>query len=127
MATIKPPSDGKYLGDWKRGEQIAQRGTGFQYSDTKDTPVGGNCYACHQLTKEEISYGTIGPSLLEYGKIRGNSDDVVKYTWGKIYNAKAFNACSHMPRNGDAEILTEKQMKDLMAFLFDPNSPVNKK
>ena len=24
-------------------------------------PNGGNCYACHQLTKAEVSYGTIGP------------------------------------------------------------------
>jgi sulfur-oxidizing protein SoxX len=82
MATIKPPSDGKYLGDWKRGEQIAQRGTGFQYSDTEKTPVGGNCYACHQLSKEEISYGTIGPSLYNFGKIRGYTPEMQKYAWG---------------------------------------------
>jgi sulfur-oxidizing protein SoxX len=126
MATIKPPSDGKYLGDWKRGEQIAQRGTGFQYSDTEKTPVGGNCYACHQLTKEEISYGTIGPSLYNFGKIRGFTPEMQKYAWGKVWNTQAYAACSFMPRFGHAGVLTEAQIKDVVALLMDPGSPVNK-
>ena len=72
LATIKWPADGKYLGDWKRGEQIAQRGRGLQWSDDpKGTPVGANCYACHQLAPAEIRYGTIGPSLYHFGKLRG--------------------------------------------------------
>jgi sulfur-oxidizing protein SoxX len=126
MAAIKPPSDGKYLGDWKRGEQIAQRGTGFQYTDTKETPVGGNCYACHQLTKEEISYGTIGPPLYNFAKIRGFTPEMQKYAWGKVWNAQAYAACSFMPRFGHAGILSEQQVKDVVALLMDPDSPVNK-
>jgi len=126
MAAIKPPSDGKYLGDWKRGEQIAQRGTGFQYSDTEKTPVGGNCYACHQLSKEEISYGTIGPSLYNFGKIRGFTPEMQKYAWGKVWNTQAYSACSFMPRFGHAGVLTEAQVKDVVALLMDPSSPVNK-
>ena len=35
-------------------------------------------------------------------------------------------ACSNMPRFGANKVLTEKQIKDLVAFLFDPESPVNK-
>jgi len=127
LKTIRYPADGKYFGDWKAGEKIAVNGRGLTWTDKTPFNNGGGCYNCHQMSHHEVSYGTIGPSLLEYAKTRGNSDEVVKYTWGKIYNAKAFNACSNMPRNGDAEILTEKQMKDLMAFLFDPESPVNKK
>jgi sulfur-oxidizing protein SoxX len=48
-----------------------------------------------------------------------------KYVYGKIYNAKAFNPCSNMPRFGHSGTLTEKQIKDLVALLLDPNSPVN--
>ena len=125
-ATIKYPADGKFLGDWKTGERVAQSGAGSTYSDKAGSPNGGNCYNCHQISKEEISHGTLGPSLYNYGKLRGNSDAVVKYTWGKIYNAKAFNACTNMPRFGQQGILTEAQMKDLMALLLDPSSPVNK-
>ncbi len=125
FATIKYPADGEYLGDWQRGEQIAQSGLGKQSSDDVEKPAGGNCYACHELTKAEIAHGNLGPSLYHYGKLHGDNDVVKKYTWGKIYNAEAFTACSSMPRFGHKGILTAAQMKDLMSLLFDPRSPVN--
>lgn len=126
MAAVKYPADGKYLGDWKRGEAIAQSGRGMQFSDAPNTVAGGNCYACHQVDKAEISHGNIGPTLWNYGKLRGNSEAIVKYTWARIWNSHAFNACANMPRFGDAGILTEAQLKDVMALLLDPASPVNK-
>ena len=126
LKEIKPPSDGKYLGDWKAGEKIAQSGRGFTWTDTIKTVNGGGCYNCHQITKEEISFGTIGPSLLGYGKMRGNSQQIVEYTWNRINNSKAYNACSNMPRMAHFNLLTEQQMKDVMALLLDPASPVNK-
>ncbi len=126
LATVKYPASGSFLGDWKEGEKIAQNGRGLQSSDTVGAPNGGNCYACHQIRKDEIAYGTIGPSLLQYGKLRGDSEAVLRYTWAKIYNAQAFHACSNMPRFGHQQILTEQQIRDLMALLLDPASPVNK-
>jgi L-cysteine S-thiosulfotransferase len=132
LKTIQWPADGKFLGDWKRGEEIAQSGRGQTWSDTAKTPSGGNCYNCHQITKEEISFGTLGPSLYNYGKLRGVTDPaspaakpVVEYTWGKIWNAKAYNACSNMPRSGHMGNLDQQQVRDLMALLLDPRSPVN--
>ena len=125
-ATIKYPSDGKWLGDFKQGERIAQTGVGLQWSDTATTVNGGNCYACHQLSKEEIAFGNIGPSLYQYAKVRGGGEETLRYTWGKIWNTHAYNACSQMPRFGDAGILTEDQIRHVMALLLDPNSPVNK-
>ncbi|MFZ9408190.1 MAG: sulfur oxidation c-type cytochrome SoxX, partial [Burkholderiaceae bacterium] len=95
-------------------------------SDAPNTVAGGNCYACHQLSKEEVSYGTIGPSLYQYGKLRGESEPILKYTWGKIWNSHAFNACTNMPRFGDAGILNEAQIRHVMALLLDPASPVNR-
>ena len=126
LATIKFPADGKYLGDWKNGEKIAQEGRGKQYSDDPKGPVGGNCYACHQLAPQEVSYGTIGPSLYQFGKSRGYGVDIQKYAYGKIWNAEAYNACSLMPRFGHSQILTEEQIKDVVALLMSPDSPVNK-
>ncbi len=126
LATIIYPSDGKYVGDWKAGEKIAQSGKGRRFNDKPDTVNGGNCYACHQISKDELAYGTIGPSLYQYGKIRGNSEEMIKYTWAKIFNAQAFVPCSYMPRYGHKGILSEQQIKDLMALLFDPESPTNK-
>lgn len=125
LANVKAPADGKYLGDWKEGEKVAQNGRGMQFTDKADTVNGGNCYACHQLTKSEISFGNIGPSLYNYGKLRGDSPEVVKYTWAKVYDSHSYMACSNMPRFGAAGILTEQQLKDVMALLLDPASPVN--
>ena len=123
---VKLPADGKLLGDWKNGEKIAQTGVGFQYSDDPKVPAGGNCYACHQLTKQELSFGTIGPSLYNFGKLRGFTPEMQKYAYSKVYNADAFSACSNMPRFGHKGILTEQQLKDVVALLMDPESPVNK-
>ncbi len=126
LAAILYPSDGKWLGEFVEGEKIAQLGRGLQFSDPVGAAGGGNCYACHQMTQSELSYGNIGPSLYHYGKLRGNSDAMLKYTWGKIWNSHAYNACSQMPRYGEAKILTEQQIKHLMALLLDPASPVNR-
>ena len=132
LKTVKMPSDGVFLGDWKAGEKIAQDGRGMTWSDKAGGANGGSCYNCHQVSKQELSYGSIGPSLYNYGKIRGVADPaaaaskpILEYTWSKLLNSKAFNACSGMPRFGHAGILDEKQMRDVMALLLDPKSPVN--
>jgi sulfur-oxidizing protein SoxX len=125
-ATLRFPADGKLMGDWREGEKIAQSGVGKQFSDDPKRPAGGNCYACHQLSKQEISYGTIGPSLYNFGKIRGNTEATQRYTYGKVYNPQAFTACSNMPRFGHNGILTEAQLRHVVALLLDPESPVNK-
>jgi sulfur-oxidizing protein SoxX len=126
MDSIKQPSDGKYIGDWKNGERIAQSGRGATWSDNADTPIGGGCYNCHQIDSKEISYGNIGPSLTGYGKLRGYSQEVITYTWNRINNSKAYNACSNMPRFAHFKLLNEQQIQDVMALLLDPESPVNK-
>ena len=93
---------------------------------TPNRANGGNCYACHQITPQELSYGTMGPSLLGYAKLRGTSEQIVKYTYDKIYNSQAFSACSNMPRFGLHKVLSPEQIADTVALLMDMNSPVNK-
>jgi sulfur-oxidizing protein SoxX len=133
LKTVKMPSDGKFIGDWKEGEKIAQNGRGMTWSDQPGSANGGSCYNCHQISKAELSFGSIGPSLYNYGKLRGVADPaaaaskpIVDYTWGKLWNSKAYNACSGMPRFGHAGILNETQLRHVMALLLDPASPVNK-
>jgi sulfur-oxidizing protein SoxX len=102
-------------------------------TSTATSANGAQCYNCHQISKEEISFGTIGPSLYNYGKLRGVKDPydpasaaIVQYTWGKIYNPKAYAACSNMPRFGHKGLLDENQIRHVMALLLDPQSPVNR-
>jgi L-cysteine S-thiosulfotransferase len=134
LYSVKWPTGGRYIGDWKAGEKLAQSGRGMTWTDASaDTSAnGGNCYNCHQLDKAEISYGTIGPSLWNYGKTRAVTDPssavsapIVQYTWVKLWNSNAYAACSNMPRFGHQGLLDEKQIADLMALLLDPKSPVN--
>lgn len=127
LKTVKYPADGNLMGDWKSGEKIAQSGKGYTWTDEPGLPVGGNCYNCHQISPKEISYGTLGPSLFNFGKLRGGpSADMQKYAYSKIFNAKSYNLCSLMPRFGHVGALNEQQIKDLVALLLDPESPVNK-
>jgi len=134
LATIRWPSGGRYLGDWREGEKLAQNGRGMTWTDASASPKdnGASCYNCHQIDKKEISFGTIGPSLWNYGKLRGVKDvadpsaaPIVQYTWGKLWNSKAYAACSNMPRFGHKGLLDEDQLRHLMALLLDPKSPVN--
>jgi sulfur-oxidizing protein SoxX len=126
-AKIEYPADGKLIGDWKSGEKIAQSGYGLRFTDIPARqPTGGNCYACHQLTKSEVSYGTVGPSLMGYGKIRKFSEADTKAVYEKIYDAQASYPCSNMPRFGVNHVLTMDQIKDLVALVMGPDSPVNK-
>ena len=134
MATIRWPQGGNYIGDWKVGERLAQNGRGMTWTDgsAATSANGAQCYNCHQVDKKEISFGTIGPSLWNYGKLRGVKDladpasaPIIQYTWGKLWNSKAYSACSNMPRFGHAKLLDEQQIRDVMALLLDPKSPVN--
>lgn len=125
-ATVVFPADGNFIGDWKEGAKIAQNGRGGQFSDPPNTVGGGNCYACHQLSMAELSFGTMGPSLTEYGKIRKFRPEDAKAAYAKIYNAQSVLPCSNMPRFGLSKALSEQQIKDVVGYLFDPQSPVNK-
>ncbi|MCZ7561802.1 MAG: sulfur oxidation c-type cytochrome SoxX [Burkholderiaceae bacterium] len=125
-AAIRLPADGKLSGDWKRGAALAENGRGMTWSDKPGEPSGGSCYNCHELAPQQTSFGTVGPSLHHFAKLRGYTAEVQKYAYERIYNSKAFTPCSAMPRFGTSGTLTEAQIKDLVAYLMDPESPVNK-
>lgn len=113
-ALIKYPANGKLMGDWRNGEKV--------FTD----PKRGNCYACHAGVAGEVAYGTMGTSLTQYGQ-RGTSEAVVRYTYEKIYNAWAFVPCSLMYRGGVHGLFTPEETADLVAFLLDPESPINQR
>lgn len=125
-ARIRYPEDGRFVGDWRRGEVIAQSGYGLRFTDSgPKRENGGNCYACHELSPEEVSFGTIGASLKNYGRIHKFSAEEARIVYEKIYNSQAIVTCSHMPRFGANGVLSMEQIKDLVALLMDPESPVN--
>jgi L-cysteine S-thiosulfotransferase len=126
-ASIVYPNDGALVGDWKKGETVAQSSYGERYTDLPARAAnGGNCYACHQLDPRELSYGTLGPSLAGYGRLRTLAAADVTAVYERIYNPQAAIACSNMPRFGTNGFLTMEQIRDLVAYLTSPDSPVNR-
>jgi sulfur-oxidizing protein SoxX len=129
-AAVRYPEDGRLMGDWREGAKLAAIGTGGHIGriqpDPPDRRRGANCYACHALAPEEVAAGTLGPSLTGYGRQRGTAPEVVEQTYRKIYNAQAYFPCSSMPRFGHNGWLTPRQIADAVAFLLDPESPVNR-
>jgi L-cysteine S-thiosulfotransferase len=126
QASIIYPADGNLMGDWKKGRALAQSGYGGRYTDVPPSADnGGNCYACHQLDAKELSFGTLGPSLLAYGKNRRFAAAEAKAVYERIFNPQAAIACANMPRLGASKFLTLEQIKDLVAFVMSPESPVN--
>jgi L-cysteine S-thiosulfotransferase len=127
QATIKYPADGKLMGDWKKGEKLAQSGYGMRFTDYPPRAEnGGNCFACHQLDPKELSYGTLGPSLAAYGKNRNFAPAEVQAVYERIYNPQAAIACANMPRLGANGVLSLEQIADLTAYVMSSESPVNK-
>jgi len=128
-ASIKYPASGKLVGDWKTGDKLAHNGAGDRIRNGKvenRKENGALCQNCHALAPGEINVGNVGPSLTGYGKQRGNSDAIAKYTYEKIYNAWVYFPCSNMPRLGATGHLTPEQITHMVAFMIDPQSPINK-
>jgi sulfur-oxidizing protein SoxX len=127
--SIKYPASGQIVGDWKTGDILAHDGAGDRIRDGKTEnrkENGALCQNCHGLAPGEINVGNVGPALTGYGKQRGNSEAIAKYTYDKIYNAWAFFPCSNMPRLGATGHLTPEQVAHMVAYLIDPQSPINK-
>lgn len=132
LATIRYPDNRQLMGDWKNGEKLVKAGFGMRIGSIEPDKAerqkggnGGNCYACHAIDPKEVAAGNLGPSLTGYGALRGASDDIVKYTYDKLYNAQATVACSNMPRMGQNGILTPAQIADITAYLVSPESSLN--
>ena len=129
-ASIQYPQSGKLVGDWKTGETLALDGAGDRIQRgalEKRKENGGLCQNCHALAPGEINVGNVGPSLTGYGLQRGNSEAIAKLTYERIYNGWAYAPCSNMPRLGATWHLSSEQITHLVAYLIDPQSPVNTK
>ncbi len=125
------PENGIKLGDWKKGQALAENAFGFRVGNKVDDhskrETGGMCMNCHQLEPAKVDRsGTVGPSLIAYGKSLGLSEETKKHAYEAIYNPHSLFPCTNMPRFGVNGLLTQQKIADLLAYLLDPNSPVNK-
>jgi sulfur-oxidizing protein SoxX len=125
------PKEGIKLGDWKKGQALAESAFGFRVGSRVDDhskrATGGFCMNCHQLEQAKVDRsGTLGPSLVGYGKSVGTREETMKHVYEVIYNPHSLFPCTNMPRFGANGVLSQQKIADLMAYLLDPESPVNK-
>ena len=129
-ATIKYPASGKLTGDWQVGAALVTDGRGQRIVEGKVENLphnGALCINCHALDPKEVNSGNVGPALIGYGAQRGNSEVAARLTYERIYNEWAFFPCSNMPRLGASGFLTPEQITHVVAYLLEPQSPVNRK
>lgn len=129
--SMEYPDGGIELGDWKKGQSLAENAFGFRVGHSIDDhsakETGGLCINCHKMEeKKAIRSGTLGPSLVNFGTNRGTGEDTRKYTYEVLYNPHVFFPCTKMPRFGVNGVLTKQKISHIMAYLLDPDSPVNK-
>ncbi len=130
-AGYERPEGGVELGDWRKGAELANSGYGYRQGHNTDNhsqrEAGGNCYNCHVFDPRVSVQGNIGPSLQNYGANRGTSEAVLNYVHEVISNPHQYFPCTHMPRfNSDRhQLLSDEQISHIMAYLLDPESPVN--
>ena len=127
--SMQYPPSGMLTGDWKIGAQLVADGRGQRIVNGQVEKLphnGALCINCHAMDAGEVNAGNVGPALVGYGTQRGDSEAVARYTYERIYNAWAFMPCSNMPRLGASGFLTPEQIAHVVAYLIDPQSPVNK-
>jgi L-cysteine S-thiosulfotransferase len=78
-------------------------------------------------TPSEVSYGTLGPSLKAYGKTQGNT--MRRGDQGSLHEDLQFasrgRVFEHATLRREESSLSEEQIKDVVAYLFAKDSPVN--
>lgn len=73
----------------------------------------GNCIACHSLPGGQKG-GTIGPDLSTYGAINHPLD----YIYQRIWDVRVYAPDAHMPIYGTFGVLTDQDIRDVMAYLL---------
>ena len=88
-----------------------------------DVSLGGDGIISNALVENNVIYdnGLGGGSGINCD---GVQDSVIRNNL--IYNAHASYPCSNMPRFGTNKVLSIDQIKDLVALVMSPDSPVNK-
>lgn len=103
VATRKPQVktlEGPLDGNAEKGKQIAQARN------------KGNCLACHVM-RGGSQPGTRGPDLSHYGNA-GRSD---AETYAAVHDMRTRNPETLMPPFGTNEILSDQDIRDVVAFL----------
>lgn len=97
---VKKEMTGDLAGNREEGKKIAF------------TKTRGNCLACHKM-QGGTQPGTRGPDLTQYGTM-GRSD---AETYALVFDMRWRSPDTLMPPMGTNQILTDQEIRDVVAFL----------
>ena len=100
-APVRKELDGPLNGDAAKGKQIAQARN------------RGNCLACHVMPGGSQP-GSRGPDLSHFGS-SGRSE---AEAYAMVYDMRTINPETLMPPIGTNDILTDQELRDVVAFLL---------
>ena len=131
--TIQWPADGKFLGDWKQGEEIAQNGRGLTWTDNAKV---GQRRQLLQLPPDHqggdlLRHHRPQPLQLRQAARRhrpgepGGQADASNTPGARSGTPRPTTRAPTCRASGHMGILNEQQVRDIMALLLDPQSPVN--
>lgn len=104
LATRRPVQkvlDGQLNGNAAKGKQIAQARN------------RGNCLACHVMPGGSQP-GSRGPDLSHFGSTGRSAAE----TYAMVWDMRTVNPETLMPPFGTNEILTDQELRDVVAFLL---------
>ena len=125
LATIKYPADGKFLGDWKKGERIAQSGRGGQYNDDPKQPVGRATATPATSSRSRRSpTARSGRASTTSRRLRGYGPDIQKYASEQgLQLARLRRLLEHAAVRAPRDPHRGADQGRRGALLMDPNSP----
>jgi sulfur-oxidizing protein SoxX len=115
------PADGRLEERREAGRERLRRP--LHRLSRRASPTAATAMPATSSPRRRSATGTLGPSLLEYGKIRKFAEADIKAVYERIYNPHAAIACANMPRLGASKFLTIDQIRDLVAYVMSPDSP----
>jgi len=97
---VKKELQGELSGNIEEGRKIAF------------TKTRGNCLACHRM-KEGTQPGSRGPDLTAYGSLKRSDAEI----YAMVYDMRWRVPDTLMPPMGTNQILTDQEIRDVVAFL----------
>ena len=126
-AAIVYPADGKLMGDWKKGEKLAQSGYGWRFTDYPPRAAERRQLLC--LPPARRQGAELRHAGAEPAGVRQDPQDSPRPT----SRPSTSGSTTRMPRSRartcpawGQQVPYVDQIKDLVAYVMSPESPVNK-
>ena len=127
LASIKWPADGKLMGDWKqRRAGSRRRAAASNGPTTRRDRSAATATRATSWRRRRCRTARSARRCTSSARSAATTTRSASTPTARSGTPTPTPRARNMPRFGHSQILTEAQVKDLVALLMDPESPVNK-